>query len=1001
MQVRLLGPFAVVQDGVEPVLGAPRQRALLAMLALAPGRVVSTDLLIDGIWGEDPPGQPLGSLQVYVYGLRKALAALPGGADVLRSAPPGYRLDLAAGATDLARFEQGWARSRELSQSGQRRSALAVLEEALAEWSGPALADLRHLPFAQVQVARLDEFRLAATEDLYDLRLACGLHAPAAGELEVLVQEHPTRERLWGLLMIALYRCDRQADALAAYARTRDRLAEELGIDPGEPLRRLELAILRHDPELRAPDDLATDVVATPPPRPTARVPRPTTATIGRDELAAQVRSALVEPGTRLVTLLAPGGSGKTRLACLVAEPPPEPFAGAVFHEASEEHDAVGLLASLARAVGGPEPEDDSLEAAARVAAASLDPATLVVLDNLEAVTEVGQAVAALLHAAPGVTVLATSRVPLQLEAEVQVPVPPLEVPSRGVTVGAAADSPAVALFVQRARMVNRAFEVTDANVAEVIALCRLLDGVPLALTLAAGQMRSSTPGRALARLQHGLAPLTTPTVDVPARQRAVTTAIAWSLDQLKPEARTLLALLCVFEDGFGLDALESLPSVGAVLAPGADPLEHLGVLLDTGLVRLSSTHVAIRYQVLGTVLAHVRSTEPVDPVVEDRVRAEQLGWLVDRAAEWAALLSGHDGEIALARLDDEYADIAGLVQWATDRGAVDDAAALAWAVHPYWLVSGRLREGCEVIGGLRERGLAPDIRPQLDLALARLRYNLGDVEAAERDCRAVLALDPTPALRAPARCYLAASLVAQGRVEEAQQPARQALAGSVECTDLETQAVTLSVLAIIAAMTGEFDTERTRYRERLEVVRRMGDRARIADTLNTLAEIALDEPDVAAAADHAAEALRLAGARRPIERRDALITAARAAVLARNGARAVELLTEALELGVRTGQPLSVAQCARTLGCLVSERDPATALRLFGLGHALAPPPTGEMEPMEGDLRSGLERARRDLDPAQAQRLWEFGRAESTSLVAAADVLRPVLAGLAQPVAS
>ncbi len=1010
MEVALLGAVSATVDGRPVRLGGTLQRALFTMLALAPGRIVATDRIVDGLWGDNPPGRPLSSIQVYVHGLRAAIAAAGGDRGVLASRAPGYLLDLTPADTDWGRFDLLWAESRDRSRTGDASSAAAPLRRALGLWSGEALADLRSVPFALPHTVRLDEARLLAREDLIDLRLACGEHAMVVSEVESLVAEHPTRERLWGQLMTALYRSNRQVDALAAYARARDQLADELGMDPGEALRQLEIGILRQDPDLAGPvpsGPAAATAPGHPPyaagapvqvrPRAELQVPRQTTPTLGREELAAELTALLTTGGRRLVTLIGPGGTGKTRLATVVAQRAEGQVGTVFFLVATEGQAAHRLLTDLLRVLGGEEPVAATLLATAESVARALpvEP-VLVVLDNLEEVGEAGAAVAALLAAAPSVTVLATSRLPLRLPDEVEVVVPPLALPSVDESAAAAGDSPAVALFVERAGLVRRDFVLDEDNVADVTALTRLLGGVPLAIELAAARMRLLTPRAAVERISHGFDLLSSTAGRLPERQRTIALTVEWSLRHLSPSALDLLVDLSIFEDGFGLDAVEALPSVHAAAVgapvPEADPLDDLATLLEAGLVLPKDTRVELRYQVLGTVKAHLRTTRPRDARVADALRERQLAWVTEHATAWAADLNGPEGELVLGWFGDEHADTVTLVRWAQDRGRPDDAAALAYASHGYWLQAGRTRQGCQLLAPLLQRDdLSPRRRDEVSVALATLSYHLGEHTKARDLCRAVLVADPvTPTVESTALCYLGASLLASDSPQDAVPLATTALGLATERGEATTRAVALSVLAIAAAMRGDFAAERGFYEERLAVVRASGDRARLADTVNTLAEIALDERDVESAEGHAAEALRLAGSRRPIERRDALITSARAAIQAGREDGARTLLAEAVAVAVRTGQPIAVAQAARATGCLLARSgQPAAAYRLFLAAHALSPTPTGGIEPMESDLREGLEACRAALTGGEVARLHQVqgSGGEQLSVVAAMTV--------------
>ena len=244
VELRLLGPIEVERDGAASALGGQKPRALLAVLALEPGRVVSVDRLVEALWPGDPPETAAHAVQVYVSQLRKALGP------VIATRAPGYVLELDPEHVDVHRFSRLAQEGRAALETGEAAAAEVALREALALWRGPALADFVYEPFAQTQIARLEELRTVVVEERIDADLALGRHAELVSELEALVQAEPLRERPRAQLMLALYRSGRQADALAAYRAARETLVEELGIDPGPELRELEAAILRQDDSL-------------------------------------------------------------------------------------------------------------------------------------------------------------------------------------------------------------------------------------------------------------------------------------------------------------------------------------------------------------------------------------------------------------------------------------------------------------------------------------------------------------------------------------------------------------------------------------------------------------------------------------------------------------------------------------------------------------------------------------------------------------------------------
>lgn len=981
----LLGEIAVLEPAATS-LGAPKQRALFAMLALAPGRVVSIDALVDGIWGEELPTKPEASLQVYVHGLRRILDEIGVDRAVLARHSAGYSLGIGVDDTDLGRFESAWGRARHAMSGGDPQGALAILEPALHTWRGEALSDMRGFPFAETVVARLDEMHLAAREDLLDLRLECGAHSVVVGEAEEFVARHPTRERVWGQLMVALYRCDRQADALAAYGRAREHLAEELGLDPGEALVQLELAVLQHDPDLAAPPvtapapstaveraDDSRDASSRPRRARTAgRLPRWVTPTFGRVDDAEHLRQLVEDVSHRLVTVTGPGGTGKTRLVS-IALSTIDDADDAWFVAADDDSNGVNLLVELGRLWGAEEPTSTSLDAVVdHISEAAPDGDRIIaVLDNLETVVGAQDAVAALLAAMPTITVVVTSRVPLRLQGEMEFALAPLSSPSADAPLVEIQEHPAIQLFADRTRRTRREFDVDSHNASDVVEICRLLDGLPLALELAAGLLRTLEPSQVVELLRRRLDVLASTAADVPERQRTLNGTIDWSLENLDAAVRQTLEDLALFDGGFALDVVEALAEWRGPNAGSADQLQHLGTLVELGLVRRVPSRAELRHQVLGVVRARIDAVIDREQVRTDTLRRAHAHWLISRLRQTSDAISGPRGDVALARCLDEHSEVMSALNWALESEAVDVAAALAAVAQHYWSASGRLREGRDVIDRIR-RSLPPnEVSVDVLVADMRLSYDLGDVERVVETAEAIESakVSPPTALGPVIGCYRGAALIALGEIDEGRRFAEAALDGAVASRNTEIEAIALSVLAIAAARTGDFGGEKSFYERRLEVVRARGDRARVADTLNTLAEIALDASDVETAATYAEEALILAGPDRRIERRDALVTVARAAALAGDRDRASDALREAIDLAMRTGHPFALAQCARVAGCLaLADGDPRAALRLFSSATALAPGPTDDGQPPEADLAAALTAARAALGEAAAR---------------------------------
>lgn len=572
-QVLLLGVVGVGAPlGVE--VAGPRASAVLAMLALRAGSLVTTDLLIDGVWGADPPPSARNALQVHVSALRKALsrAGLSGRATpVLAGTSSGYTLNVAPDLVDALVAESLLKRARLGLLRGQTEEAERQASQALGLWSGPELGGVGEAHFAVSERARLQQLRLALTEVSLDAGLASGRQDEVIALAQEALTHNPFHEGLWRRLMLALYRAGRSADALAAFARAAAGLRDELGLDPGPELADMQTAILRRDESLQQPasapsgssePDAADATVSG---RPTPPLPFETTTLVGRGDEVAAIGKMLSGDGDRLVTVLGPGGMGKTRVAVEVARERVAQGGCAVFVDLSTVDSVSGMMEELVRAFGCRGVGDDPVGA---VVAAVGSQDVLLVLDNVEQIRpRVGRVLSEVLAAARAVKLLVTSRVALNVPAENRYPLRPM------------VEAEATALFTVRARAVVQGFTVDERSAPVVRSLCRTLDNHPLAVELAAARLRV-VPLGALEKHLDGNQLALRGSVDALDRHRSLGAAISGSVALLPPATASVLATLSVFRGGFTLDAASEVTAMEAM-----ETVEHLEQLIDSSLV--------------------------------------------------------------------------------------------------------------------------------------------------------------------------------------------------------------------------------------------------------------------------------------------------------------------------------------------------------------------------------------------------------------------------------
>jgi predicted ATPase/DNA-binding SARP family transcriptional activator len=777
LEFRLLGPFEV-RSGQQMILsGGGKRRAVLAVLLLSANEAVSIERLIDALWGETAPASAVNLVQGYVSDLRRILEPdrPPRASGQRLVSSHGYRLVVSEDECDLMRFGALLGKAGAARETGDLPAASWLLSRALGEWRGAPLLDFTAEQFATVAASRLQEVRVSAVEAAAEVELALGRPDRALGYLPDLPDADPFRERLAELRILALYRSGRQADALAVYETIRLRLADELGVDPGPALRKLHLEVLRQEPTL---------IVAAPPVMADALPPLPVALSsfVGRER---ELESVLQMLGShRLVTLTGPGGSGKTRLAI---------EASTVVRAAGELEVAFVDLTPIraVELVGATIADACRLRVRPDLAVASLAAQlagrrVLLVLDNVEHLLDAVPDIAALLASAPGVAILATSREPLGLEGEQQFPVPPLALPARLPDAGLeeVLASDAVRLFVDRARAANPGFSVAVRDAAALAGVCRRLDGLPLALELAAPWTKALTLRALLERLDRSLELLVGATRHGPERHRSLRTAIEWSYAALPHPERELLQTLSLFASGAPLEGVEAVAP-----APGAGCLPALAALVDKSLVVRTGIPQQPRYRLLETIREYAaeRLAADAEAARATRMRHAQYYCLVAEKAGRAAHTAA--GDATAFRLAEEAVEIRAALDFLNGTGSSEAALTLAIDCLPLWWDLGHIEEGYRhLTGRLNASGasrLPPLLRAAASAGAAILAEAAGYSDAAVALARSAGKL----AAEAGAQTLEALALAVEGDVSMWGESQTQALERLHEAIDLASLA--------------------------------------------------------------------------------------------------------------------------------------------------------------------------------------------------------------------
>ena len=694
LRIGLLGPLQV-RDGAGRIvpIGGRQLRVLLILLALDAGRVVSAGALAEQLWPGEPPGNPGNALQTLVSRLRAELRRA-GLGELIESHPAGYRLAVPPDAVDMKVFEALAAQGRRALADGDAETAATVLRSALTGWRGQPLADAAGNDAAEVAAAALTELRSSVLADRIEADLALGEGASLVGEIRALTSADPLAERPRALLMRALYAAGRQAEALAVYHEARELLAGRLGVDPSAQLEQVYLRILRADPSLY-PERALVSLPVTPA---SPRAGQPLTSFVGRDSEVSLVLKNL--GAARLVTLTGPGGVGKTRLAGEVSGHLSGPVR---FVELASVTDPAEVPYAVLEAVGVREPVLTRRGGAGfqpgatpldRLAAALADRDEVLVLDNCEHVIEAAAALAGrVLAACPRVRIIATSRQPLRIEGETLSPVPPLAVPPEDVSAGESLETyGAVRLLRDRAVAVRPDFELGAANAAAVARICRALDGMPLAIELAAVWLRTLTPAQLAERLDDRFALLTGGSRTALPRHRTLRAVVDWSWNLLAPAEQVLARRLAVFPAGAALAMAEQVCADD--LLPPAAVLPALSGLVDQSIVTVGQTSdgdlvMGPRYRMLETVRAYglERLAEAGE---QDQIRDAFAARYLDLAETADPQLRAADQGRWLRELAAEQDNLHAALRLAITRRDGDTALRFVRALGWYWQLLGQ-----------------------------------------------------------------------------------------------------------------------------------------------------------------------------------------------------------------------------------------------------------------------------------------------------------------------
>ncbi|MCD5350466.1 BTAD domain-containing putative transcriptional regulator [Kineosporia mesophila] len=834
MQVRVLGPLMIEAEG-EPVdIGGARLRSLLVRLSADAGAWVPVSRLVQSLWLEDPPADEVNALQSLVSRLRRALPR----PDLIESGPAGYRLVITKDDVDALAFENLVGQGRRTAGPPE---TVEMLGQALDLWRGAPLAEVADAPYAQAWTERLERLRLTAIDERAAALLTLGRAGEPVTELEEVIAAHPLRERTHELLIRALAAGGRQGEALAVYERLRRAMADELGLDPPAALQELQGQVLRDDAALRS-------VVSPTDPEPPADIVRrtnlrvPLTTFVGREAELAGITEQLGR--TRLVTLVGTGGAGKTRLVSEVASRLADRD-GVWMIELAPVTDPDDVASTVLGGIGSIDRSqlDTTLQqpplrdVRTRLVESLAPHDAVIVLDNCEHLIEASAEVAEFLLArCPRLTVLATSREPLGIVGESIWPVRPLAT--------AAEDSPAVQLFADRAALVRPGFTMTDENAGAVREICRRLDGLPLAIELAAARLRTLNPEALAARLDNRFRLLTGGNRTAMPRHQTLRAVVAWSWELLPDAERDLIERLSVFGGGATAETA-SIVCGGAEIGSGTTDFDEetiadllLSLAEKSLLVVASGNDPQPRYRLLETIREYALEKLSERGGIATMRRAHATYFL--KLAETAdPYLRGRDQLFWLDRITSERDNLLASMRFAVETENADHAVRLAAALGWYWAVTSRHEEsGDWAKQALRVPGESSPEPLLVVTVLAALSTAMsgkdlpGEHDLAQIDSllQQVNVLGGHPLLT-----FIEPALAELRHDSEA---SRAAVARNLHHTDPWARAMLRLMVAMLAENEGDFERCREHIPQALAMFEEIGDRWGIATASSQLAEI-------------------------------------------------------------------------------------------------------------------------------------------------------------------